>query len=310
MKFVTKVEIEPLNKRIDYSHKLFFMGSCFASEIGEKLSSLRFDIRVNPFGVLYNPASITTSLGRLESGRPFDADELIRCGDIFKSFMHGSEFAAMSTEDFLNSNNSILDEASSHFDKSEWIVLSLGTSWVYKLKKGGQVVSNCHKLPATYFERYIMGIDEIVECFAPIIERYPRKEWIFTVSPIRHWKDGAHGNQLSKARLLLAIDILSGKYENVHYFPAYELMLDELRDYRFYADDMLHPSPLAVDHIWGRFVDFVLDSGCVSRMKKVTALNDMRRHRPIFPESEECKKFMNKIEELEKELDNETTIKL
>ena len=302
MNFSTKIEITPLDKRIDYSHKLLFMGSCFASEIGERLLSLRFDIRVNPFGVLYNPASIAMSLERLYNGRLFEENELIRSGDIYKSFMHGSEFAAMSAADFLEKNNAILREASDHFVKTEWVAVSLGTSWIYRLKESGEIVSNCHKLPSSFFSREILSVEEIVNSLSPIIERHLGKEWIFTVSPIRHWKDGAHGNQLSKAGLLLAVEALCAKYCNVHYFPAYELMMDELRDYRFYADDMLHPSSLAIDYIWGRFAEFAIATEAAPRMKKVAALNAMRNHRPIFPDSKEYKKFMDNIEKLEKEL--------
>ena len=302
MNFSTKIEIVPLKKRVCYSHKLLFMGSCFASEIGERLLSLRFDIRVNPFGVLYNPASITMSLERLENGRLLEADELIKSGDIHKSFMHGSEFAAMSIEDFLEKNNAILRDASDHFEKSEWVAISLGTSWVYRLKESGQIVSNCHKLPSSCFGREILSVEEIVSSLSPIIERHSGKEWIFTVSPIRHWKDGAHGNQLSKARLLLAVEELCAKYCNVHYFPAYELMMDELRDYRFYANDMLHPSSLAIDCIWGRFAEFAIADNAAPRMKKVDALNAMRNHKPIFPDSKEYEIFMDNMEKLEKEL--------
>ena len=303
MKFITKVEIIPMEKRLDYSHKLLFMGSCFASEIGERLLSLRFDAKVNPFGVLYNPASIAVSLERLESGRLFEFGELIKSGDIYKSFMHGSEFAAMSAEDFLEKNNAILSESSNHFHKSDWIAISLGTSWVYRLKESGQIVSNCHKLPSSHFNREILSVDEIVCLLSPIVERYPEKEWIFTVSPIRHWKDGADGNQRSKARLLLAVEKLCAKFGNVHYFPAYELMMDELRDYRFYADDMIHPSSLAVDYIWRGFAEFAIDGGAAPRMKKVATLNSMLSHRPIFPDSKEYKKFTDKIKELQEELD-------
>ena len=310
MKFATKVEITPLEKRVNYSNKLLFMGSCFAAEIGAKLKSLRFDVSVNPFGVLYNPASIALSFERLESGLPFEATELIKSGDIYKSFMHGSEFAAMGEGDFLDKNNNILAEASLHFKESKWISVSLGTSWIYREKSSGRIVSNCHKLPSSCFFREILSIEEILTSLSPIIENYSGKEWIFTVSPIRHWKDGAHGNQLSKARLLLAIENLSERFDNVHYFPAYELMMDELRDYRFYADDMLHPSSFAVEYIWDKFKEFVIDIGCSSRMQKITALNSMYNHKPIFSESKEYRLFLEKIRELEMEIEIDAGLKL
>ena len=303
MSWQTKVDIAPLQERIGYTEKISLVGSCFASEIGERLLALRFDVMVNPFGVLYNPGSITASLERLESGTPFSERDLIRCGDIYKSFTHGSEFAAMSEEEFLSKNNAILKKSSDHYRASEWIVVSLGTSWVYRRKESGEIVSNCHKLPASLFEREIMEEARTVDLLSSRIEKSPDKKWIFTVSPIRHWKDGAVGNQRSKAKLLLAVESLQRRYENVYYFPVYEIFMDELRDYRFYAADMLHPSVTAVDYIWEKFRYFAIDNSCEKRMRKISALNAMNSHRPVFPESGEYRDFLKKRDELAREIE-------
>ncbi|HCT93421.1 MAG: hypothetical protein A2X19_01055 [Bacteroidetes bacterium GWE2_39_28] len=295
----TLVQTEPLKERIKYSHKILFTGSCFAGEIGNRMQNLRFQTLVNPFGVLYNPASIALSLERIETEIPFSGDELIKAGDIYKSFMHSSEFASTSETDFLNKNNSLLKTASLHFKESRWIVITLGTSWVYREKKSQKIVSNCHKLPSDMFIREAMEADEIDKVLSDIIKRHPDKNWVLTVSPIRHFKEGANGNQLSKARLLLATNALVEKFSNVFYFPAYEIFMDELRDYRFYAEDMIHPSAESTDYIWEKFREFAVDASCESIMSDVTSLIKMKQHRPLFPESKDYREFLDKIAKLE-----------
>lgn len=285
--------------KLSYSDKILFLGSCFANEIGAIMKNLRFNVLVNPFGVLYNPASISDSLERLMSNRPFSEQSVIKCGDIYKSQYHSSEFAAMSMDELIANINMLLSEASSHFNESKWIVVSLGTRWIYRLRSNGVVVANCHKLPQDQFNREALTVEEIVELLSPYIAENPNKIWLFTVSPVRHWKDGAHGNQLNKAVLLLAIEKLQSKYGNILYFPAYEILLDELRDYRFYSEDMLHPSPQAVDYIWEIFKEILIDEPSLEFMKVVSKLNSMNNHRPFFPESQSYLMFDKERKELE-----------
>lgn len=295
----TLVDADPLKERILYDDKILFAGSCFASEIGSRMKDMRFKVVVNPFGVLFNPASIAGSIERLDQGIPFTSDDLIKSGDIYKSFMHGSEFASISEEEFLEKNNRILKTASIHFKESRWIILTLGTSWIYREKKSGLVVSNCHKLPSDNFLRESMSPNDIENTLAEIIERFPDKRWIITVSPVRHWKDGAAGNMLSKAGLIVASHALLKRFSNTFYFPSYEIFMDELRDYRFYADDMIHPSAQSVNYIWERFIKFAIDASCEPVMSLIASLNKMRQHRPLFPESKDYRQFLKKIEELE-----------
>ncbi len=302
MKWQTEVEIQPSEKRIDYSDSLLFVGSCFAAEMGARMSSLLFDVRVNPFGVLFNPASVASSLKRLIDRSLFTKDDLIKCDDLYKSFYHGSDFCALSQEEFLDINNRLLLDAANHFEKSRWIVITLGTSWVYRDKQSGIIVSNCHKIPASHFERFSMDISSIVSLIEPFIKGIPDKEWVFTVSPVRHLKDGAHGNQLSKSKLLLAVDEIVRNSHNAHYFPAYEVFIDQLRDYRYYASDMVHPSDAAVDYVWERFSEAYISNNCKERMKDARSLAEMKSHRILFPGSRESIRFIEKISILEKKL--------
>ena len=187
--------------------------------------------------------------------------------------------------------NQSLAEAYEHFLKSKWIVISLGTSWVFRNKEKGFVVSNCHKLSANQFEREFLSVEESVRCLSEIVAQHPEKQFVFTVSPLRHLKDGLHGNQLSKAALLLAVDEVCQKFDNAHYFPAYEIVMDELRDYRFYKEDMVHPTDQAVHYIWERFVDFAIDPKEKTALQAAAELRQMLQHKPLFPESETYRKF-------------------
>lgn len=302
MKWQTKIEITPLKEKISYSDKILFIGSCFASEVGTQMKDLRFDAMVNPFGVMFNPASVALSLERLDSCTLFVEEDILVAGDLYKSFYHGSEFAWESKEEFLKSNNDILKKASCHFHNCNQIVVTLGTSWVFEEKLTKRVVANCHKVAAANFERKSLSSEQSVALLAPYIQKHKDKQWIFTVSPVRHLKDGAHGNQLSKSRLLIAADSLVNSFANAIYFPAYELFMDELRDYRFYASDMVHPSIDAIKYVWEKFREFAIDPTCEQKMKLIDSLNQMRKHRPLFPGSKDFKEFLNKIEQLEEKV--------
>ena len=293
----TEIKITPLIQTIHYGDGLLFLGSCFADEVGGLCRGLGFDALVNPFGVLYNPASIAQSVTRLDNGKPFTSEEVIRVGEgQYCTFSHNTAFWNVSESALLEQVNQSLAEAHAHFVKSKWIILSLGTSWVFRDKENGLVVSNCHKLPAARFERVFLSVEQSVHYLAEIVQRHPEKQFIFTVSPLRHLKDGLHENQLSKAALLLAVDQVCKQFGNAHYFPAYEILLDELRDYRFYKEDMVHPTEQAVRYIWERFADFAIDPSEKLAMKAAAELRQMLQHRPLFPESEAYKKF-----ELQKE---------
>lgn len=270
MKLQTPVIDESCKVAISLSDKIMMLGSCFSDNIGKALADYGFNVYINPFGTLYNPASIARSVQRLIVPSPFTLEDctVIGAGNLkICSFSHHTSFAGDTPEDFLKKANNSLIEASEFFRKSTKIIITLGTSWCFRHNGTKQIVNNCLKHPASEFSRELMSTDQIKAQLNDIIDlcnkesnrnpEFARKEFIFTVSPIRHFKDGAHGNQISKSSLLIGIDAII-RNPHTDYFPAYEIMMDELRDYRFYAEDMCHPSDQAVHYIRDRFLNWAV----------------------------------------------------
>ena len=288
MKFVTSVDIVPSIKKISYSDKILLLGSCFADNIGTKFGEYYFPTTVNPFGILYNPASIASALHTAQS--PHHVSPIIHHNGLWHSFSHHGSFSCANKEQLLNACEQTRAQLREALQHATTVIITFGTAWVYEYE--GQVVSNCHKIPANLFVRRRLTVDEIVSIWQPLLASMPDKHWIFTVSPIRHIKDGLHDNQLSKAVLLQSIEQLSQlSIAHCSYFPSYEIMLDELRDYRFYADDMLHPSPVAVEYIWQRFVDAYMTADTQNEMRTLHQLWRDRHHRFLHPESQEAQLF-------------------
>lgn len=294
--FQTKIKIPRSAINISYHDSLMTLGSCFAENMGSKLSDAYFMVEVNPFGVLYNPVSIQNSVELLLQKEIFTAKDLFENRSLWQSFSHSSLFSDISAEGCLGKINSRFNNAKEFLKKANFLVITFGTAWVYEERKSGRVVSNCHKLPSSEFIRKRLTVDEIVSSYSGLITNlqtlFPDLQIVFSVSPIRHWKDGAHENNISKSTLLLAIDSLQKEFSQVHYFPAYEIQLDELRDYRFYSADMLHTSEVAVDYIWERFSETYFSKETLSIKKQLEQLKADLQHRPMFPESEEYKAFM------------------
>lgn len=263
MKLQTPIEIQKSKSPITYNNKILSIGSCFAENIGQKMSECGFDICSNPFGTLYNPVSICNAIARITSAVPFTEDECIEMGagaGKICSFSHHTSFARANKQDFLDVANRKLTDVSEFWKQTDTVIITLGTAWVYKYEKTGEIVSNCLKINANEFTREMLSVNGIVLLFTQMLSKNQNKKFIFTVSPIRHLKNGAHGNQISKSTLLLAVEQLCNTFSvQCEYFPAYEIMIDELRDYRFYAEDMLHPSNQAISYIFDCFTDFILD---------------------------------------------------
>ena len=296
----TNVEIPPSYLKITYQDSILTLGSCFAENIGLKMQQEYFNTEVNPFGVLYNPVSISNSIRLLLKNKPFTTSDLFENRGLWQSFSHSSLFSGVNSGQCLENINERFQKAADLFQTTGFLVLTFGTAWVFEDRQSGSVVSNCHKLPSDRFTRRRLTIDEIVADYSKLIielsDKLPDLKLIFSVSPIRHWKDGAHENTISKSILLLAVDELHKQFDNVHYFPAYEIQMDELRDYRFYAADMLHPSEVAVDYIWQKFCETYFSESTLKLKKELEQLTADLAHRPLHPESEEYRQFKASIE--------------
>lgn len=296
--YFTKVDIEDNGWRIGYPDKVMLMGSCFTDNIGEKLQKLKFQVDINPFGIIYNPLSISKSIRILLSDKIYGQGDLFEHNGIWGSFDHHGQFSATSPDVALDNINQRLQASRQFLKETRYLVITLGTSWVYERKETGETVSNCHKFPSDIFTRYRLTPGEIVAEFRDLLTHLWKfnsdLRILFTVSPIRHWKDGATGNQLSKATLLLAIDRLTTGFGKEHcsYFPAYEIMMDELRDYRFYAPDLLHPNPIAIDHIWNRFGHLFFEKGTLNLSEKIMKIIKASEHKAFHPNTEQYKKFL------------------
>ena len=300
MKLLTPVERPARRPCIDYPHRLMLLGSCFATHIGARLQESRFRCDVNPYGVLYNPLSISTALREMLAGKVYTPDDLYEHQGLWHSPMHHGDFSAASAGDALWKINLRLEQAARQLDGLDFLLLTWGTAWVYEDRETGRVVGNCHKLPEACFRRRRLSVEEIVADTASLLSvmlaRNNRLQVVLTVSPIRHVRDGLHDNQLSKATLLLAAEQVRTAFpDRVFYFPAYELLLDELRDYRFYADDLVHPSDLAVRYVWERFIEWCLSPDARRVMAEVEDIRKALAHRPLHPESEEYKRFLGQI---------------
>lgn len=279
IKLSTPVSAAPMDARISLEDKIMVLGSCFADNIGSRLLDGGFDACVNPFGTLYNPVSICNAVARLESGQPFGEADCVEMGagaGLICSFFHHTSFARATREEFLSNANASLSEASAFWKSCSKVIISLGTAMVWKREKNGEVVSNCLKRPASEFTHEMLGVTHIFALLQLLVSSHPSKQFIFTVSPIRHMGDGAHVNTLSKATLQLSLAKVQADY-----FPAYEILLDELRDYRFYADDLVHPSRLAEDIIWQRFLESAVESADLPQILQNEKAARRSAHRPI-----------------------------
>ena len=310
MEFRTKVELPLKGPKLQHADKLMIWGSCFSEHIGHLLTENKFTCDVNPFGVLYNPMSIAASIQCLLKKALYKPQDLQHTEETWYSLMHHSSFSASSPDECLEKINDRICKGHENLLQAGWILITWGSSFVYTWKENGEIVGNCHKLPARLFERRMVSAEEITTVYIPLLQQLhalrPHLQCLFTVSPIRHLKDGLHGNQLSKANLLLAADKICQEFDFCHYFPSYEIMMDELRDYRFYADDMMHPSPLAIEYIWECFSNCYFTPSTLSFLKEWNKIRRGLAHRHFNPETEAYQVFLSqillKLEELKEKL--------
>jgi hypothetical protein len=308
MRFRTEVSVSPSDFKITHACKIVLQGSCFAENMASRFLNAGFSIDSNPFGIAYNPLSLSKNLNRLLDNQPFTENELFKENDVYHSFSHHSRFSGIDSNEVLAKINSRMEQSSTFLRTANLLIITFGTAFVYRLQSTGDIVSNCHKLPAKLFTCQRSTIESIVGEWNDLIVRlktlYPELHILFTVSPIRHWKDGAHENQLSKAILLLAVDELIRSYSNCSYFPAYEIVLDDLRDYRFYTEDMLHPSSQAIDYIWEKFTEAWFDEETIIKAHEFEKIHQSLHHIPLQPESESYRQFREKTEAKLKVLEN------
>ena len=296
MQFRTPITISPSSLRLDYSHRVVMFGSCFSEHIAERMRNAGFHVASNPFGIMFNPASIARNIERLATVRPYSIEDLTLSGERWVSFDFHGDFASRSAEQAVESMNHAVESGAKALREADMVVLTLGTAWVYR--HNGCVVANCHKLPAQMFTRQMMSVEEITELLTQTIENYlPNKQVVLTVSPVRHIADGLDGNSLSKAVLRVAAASVAERLESVSYFPSFEIMNDDLRDYRFYEADMVHPSAVAVDYIWERWCEWAISPSASEPMHEAKRLWRAAHHRPTDPQSEAYREFCCKMSE-------------
>ena len=312
MNFTTKIHLEKYNHPIDYNSSIMLLGSCFAENMGEKFEYFKFRNVVNPFGIIFNAVSIEKLIHRVVNKIVFTEKDIFFYNDLWHCFEVHSQLSNPNKEEFLSNLNAILELMYQQITSLTHCIITLGTSWVYRNNNSNEIVANCHKVPQKEFTKELVSIEENVKCIQNIISLVhslnPDCNFIFTVSPVRHIKDGFVENNVSKAHLISAIHTINHQPSTINYFPSYEIMMDELRDYRFYAEDMLHPSQTAIDYIWIKFFENYINQKEFVTMNQVCEIQRALKHRPFNPNSESHQKFLKnlnqKIFELKKNLPN------
>lgn len=279
----TTFKIDPSQDKITYNDRVMFIGSCFASSVGSQMEMGRMPVMINPAGAVFNPVSVCNTLDIITSEKKFTLDDLILYDGAWLSFLHYTDFSSYDPARVLDKINKRSDQASGFLKNAQFLFITLGTARVYRLKKTGMIVSNCHKIPSVQFDSELLTVDSIVSMWKNQLDKlqllYPKLKVVFTISPVRHWKDGAHGNQVSKSVLFLAVEELLKHSASPQYFPAYELVMDDLRDYRYYADDMLHPSNTAINYLWNAFSSCYLENRTLKIWNEVVKITKACSHR-------------------------------
>jgi hypothetical protein len=295
MEFTTKINIPKASFSITHQDKLLLLGSCFTENIGNYLNQNQFQTNSNPFGIIYNPISIFGNLDKIIQSKIYQENDLLLHNELYLSLDHHGQFSGTDKEEVLSTINSKITQSNTDFKSAKFIIITLGTAFVYTHLEQNKMVANCHKIPNNAFEKRLLSIQEIKLSFNVIKDDLNDKIIIFTVSPVRHWRDGAIENQRSKSILIESIHQLIAENNNCFYFPAYELMMDELRDYRFYAEDMLHPNAIAIKYIWERFQDTYFSEQTKEINSGIEKINLLLQHRIKNANTEAKVAFEQKI---------------
>lgn len=312
MKFRTEIEPAPRSVRIGYDNRILTLGSCFAAHIAGRLAAAKFHVIENPSGILFNPLSIAAAIRSYAAPAAVTREELGFDGEVWYHFGFHGDFSAPTADEALRRMNAARQAGAAALRTADRMILTFGTAWVYE--RGGEVVANCHRRPAAEFTRRRLDVEEIVETIAALLEGpLAGKQILLTVSPVRHLGDGLEGNAVSKAALRLAAEELKQQFRCVDYFPAYEILTDDLRDYRFYAGDLVHPAPQAIDYVWEKFVQTALDDRARQLLPEVEAIVAAAAHRPRNPHGEAhrafCRRQLERIEAIpEVDFQRESTL--
>ena len=309
MEFILPFQIPTYPFTISYRDKILLIGSCFSEEIGNKMKGLKLNVLQNPNGILYDPLSISEALVSYIDNKPVEESELFELHGLWHSWKYHSVFSGINKEDVLSQINRSQSEAHLFLQKANLLIITLGTSYQYQLKKNNKPVANCHKAPSSFFRKVLLSIEETTFSLLEVLNKLkifnPGLKIIFTISPVKHVKDGVIENNRSKARLIEAAHTLVKKKENVYYFPSYELVTDILRDYRFYTNDLVHPNDTAINFVFEKFCDFLLDDEGKKIMGIIKSVINAVNHRPFLKESEAHQKFiraqLTNIHKMEKE---------
>jgi len=301
MNFTTKIPISKSAHPIDYHSKIVSLGSCFAVNMAEKLDFFKFENTCNPFGIIFNPISIEKLVYRITQQLFYTENDIFFHNESWHCYEAHSELSNSNKTSFLNTLNGIIEQTSRQFSDASHFIITLGTSWVYRNIETNEIVANCHKVPQKQFKKELLSVEIIKQSIQNSISLLqninPNAIFIFTVSPVRHIKDGFVENQVSKAHLIAALQTAISHLSSATYFPSYEIMMDELRDYRFYAEDMLHPSRVAIDYIWERFKETTILETAFSIMDEVETIQKGLAHRPFNANSESHQHFLSKLQD-------------
>ncbi|MCL6267803.1 GSCFA domain-containing protein [Flagellimonas myxillae] len=301
MKLQTQIPLDPASNPIDYNSKILLLGSCFAENMGTKLEYYQFQTKLNPFGILFHPLAIENLVSRAVLAKSYQSEEVFEQNGRWLCFDAHSDLGANSQDSLLENLNSALMETRKWLETASHIIITLGTAWVYRNKATNQLVANCHKVPQKAFEKDLLTVREIESCLIRMLDLIStvnkNATVVFTISPVRHLKDGFVENQQSKAHLITAVqEVLSSREElKGQYFPSYEIMMDELRDYRFYGKDLVHPNELAIVYIWERFKSVWISEEIYAVMEEVEGIWKGLEHRPFNSESEAHQKFKTSL---------------
>lgn len=305
MRFRTELKAVPSSFSISHGQQLLLAGSCFSENMGNKLAQYCFQALVNPFGTLFNPVSLFSNFARAAAGEPLADGAVIKSGDGFASLLHHSSFYNNDPGVLLQEIQAADQDVRETLGKTDVVIFTLGTAWVYRHRESGISAANCHRIPLSAFEKELLTVNEILSSFGNLHEKLvktrPAVKIVVTVSPVRHIRDGLVENNLSKAVLLLAVHEICRQFSHCTYYPAYELLLDDLRDYRFYASDLIHPSESAVEYIWEHFSDTFFQGESREIIKKIEEIRQAENHRPRHTDSPAYHAFRQKLQ-MQKEL--------